>query len=223
MENWTEKVIPTLNLTNTKTLRLMDTVQLLEEENVDGAEEEEETKKNELEWDEHVWTSPSNAIKIVEGIKEEIINIIPDEIENIEENTKKYVNEINEIDSQMWDIVKKAKRNRLVFGDRMPMRYFIEEFNLNASGAFNGCSTETEPSTRTISYLIELVKKEEIPVILYIENGNEKVAKLIARETGTDVMEIQTLHTISREDFENGETYVTLMKKNLSVLKKALQ
>jgi len=139
------------------------------------------------------------------------------------ENQERLLNQIEKLDSDMWKIVNNAKRTRLVFGDRMPVRYMLEEFGLTASGAFNGCSTETEPSTKTMTYLIELVKREEIPVVLYIENGNTKVANIIAEETGAKAIQIQTLHTISNEDYNNGETYVTLMNRNLDVLRQALQ
>ena len=105
----------------------------------------------------------------------------------------------------------------------MPMQYFLNEFGLTASAAFNGCSTETEPGTKTITYLVKKVKEENIPVVLYIELSTGKTAKAIAEETGATEMQIQTLHNISKEDFNNGETYVSLMTRNLDVLKKALQ
>lgn len=221
MENWTEQVIPTLDLSRTKLLKIMDTVDLLEEEHIDGVEEEEH--HHELEWDEHVWTSPLNAIKIMEAIEQELEEIDKENASIFKENSQEYISQIEQLDNEIWDIVNNAKRKRLVFGDRMPVRYLIEEFGLSVSGAFNGCSTETEPSTKTMTYLINLVRAEQIPVILYIENGNSKVANIIAEETGTEAIQIQTLHTISSDDYNNGETYVTLMNRNLDVLKKALQ
>ena len=221
MENWTEQVIPTLDLQKTKLLRIMDTVNLLEEEHVDGVKEEEH--QHELAWDEHVWTSPANAVKIVQAIKLELAKIDTENENIFMENSKEYIKQIEKLDNDIWEIVNNAKRKRLVFGDRMPVRYMLEEFGLTASGAFNGCSTETEPSTKTMTYLIDLVNKEEIPVVLYIENGNTKVANIIAEETGTKAIQIQTLHTISSEDYNNEETYVTLMNRNLEVLKQALQ
>ena len=222
MENWTEQVIPTLDLSRTKLLRIMDTVNLLKEEHVDGVEEDE-NHHHELAWDEHVWTSPANAIKIMEAIEIELEKIDIENTAKFKENAENYIKQIEKLDNDIWQIVNNAKRTRLVFGDSMPVRYMLEEFKLSASGAFNGCSTETEPSTKTLTYLIDLVKKEKIPVVLYIENGNSKVANIIAQETGARVMQIQTLHTISSEDYNNGETYVTLMTRNLEVLKQALQ
>lgn len=221
MENWTEQVIPTMDLSNTKLIKLMDTVELFKEEQVDGAEEDEEHE--ELAWDEHVWTSPKNAIKMLESLELALEEIDNEEKAIFKQNADNYKKQIEKLDEDIWDIVKNAKRERLVFGDRMPIRYFLEEFGIKASGAFNGCSTETEPSTKTLTYLINLVREENIPVVLYIENGNSKVANIISRETGAKAIQMQTLHSISNEDYKNGETYVTLMNRNLDVLKAALQ
>lgn len=221
MENWTEQVIPTMDLSNTKLIKLMDTVELYKEEHIEGVEDEEEHE--ELAWDEHVWTSPKNAIKMLESLELGLEEIDNKEKEIFRQNTNNYKKQIEKLDEDIWDIVENAKRKRLVFGDRMPIRYFLEEFGLKASGAFNGCSTETEPSTKTLAYLINLIKEENIPVVLYIENGNSKVANIISKETGAKAMQIQTLHSISNYDYKNGETYVTLMNRNLEVLKNALQ
>ena len=107
----------------------------------------------------------------------------------------------------------------------MPMQYFIEEYHLEVEAAFDGCNTDTDPNSRTIASLIDTVKQDNIPVVLYCELGLGKVAKTIATEAenGAIAMQIQTLHNISKTDFENGETWVSLMTKNIEVLKKALQ
>ena len=104
----------------------------------------------------------------------------------------------------------------------MPMQYFLNEYGLKASAAFNGCSTEAEPSAKTIAYLINKVKQENIPVVLYIELSTGKTAKSIAQETNAKALQIQALHNISKDDFKNGETYVSLMERNIDVLKEAL-
>ena len=229
IDNTFSIISSTLDVSKTSLIKLMDCVDLLEEEVVDGAEEHEHEHEHQIgeidnvEWDEHVWTSPQNAIKIMQKIEEKIEELDSSNKEIFKQNSESYINKIQEVDDEIWKIVNNAKRTKLIFGDRMPMKYFLEEFKLNASGAFNGCSTETEPSTRTLSYLIDTVRKENIPVVLYIENGKSKIANIIAEETGAQALQIQTLHTISKEDFEKGENYVTLMQRNLEVLKKALQ
>ena len=227
MEKWTDRVLETLDTSNTKVLRLMDTVTLIEEQEVDGAEVEDDDDhdhdEEEIEYDEHIWASPANAMQIVEAISEELILLNNENKEIYTANADKYMKEIKEVQAEIRKIVDRKVRNRVVFGDRMPMQYFINEFDLEVSAAFNGCSTETEPSSKTIAYLIDTIKKDEIPVVLYIELNSGKVANTIADETGATAMQIQSLHNISKEDFNHGETYVSLMARNLEVLKKALQ
>ena len=141
------------------------------------------------------------------------------------QNAENYIAKIKNVDKQIQEIVDNKKRDRLVFGDKMPMQYFINYYKLQVSAAFSGCSTETEPSSKTIAYLVNKAKEENTPVIIYIELNNGKVANTIANEVGNGckAMQIQTLHNVSKTDFDNGETWVSLMERNLDVLKAALQ
>lgn len=174
-------------------------------------------------FDEHIWTSPENAIKMVKALEKEMEKIDSTNAEKYKANAEKYIKEIQEVDKEIKNIVDNKKRDRLVFGDKMPMQYFMNYYGLKVSAAFMGCSTETEPSAQTIAYLVNKVKEEKIPVILYIELGNGKVADTVAKEAGNcKTMQIQTLHNVSKDDFEKGKTWVSLMKENINVLKEAL-
>lgn len=228
MEQWVDKVLETdtINKEATTLIQVTESVETIEEQEVDGAEEEEHHHDEEHEegaFDEHIWTSPSNAIKMVEYLNEKFANLDSNNKEEYQKNTDNYIKQIKDLRTKIQEIVDNKKRNRLVFGDKMPMQYFLNEFGLTASAAFNGCSTEAEPGTKTITYLVSKVKEENIPVVLYIELSTGKTAKSIANETGAKSMQIQTLHNISKDDFKNGETYVSLMTRNLQVLKEALQ
>lgn len=223
-ESWSEKILDALDESDVKIICIADNVEKIKEQEIDGAEHEE-NDEDEGAFDEHIWTSPSNAIAMVNLLEKEIEELDNENIEKYKENAEKYIEQIKSVDKQIQEIVDDKVRNRLVFGDKMPMQYFISYYGLDVSAAFSGCSTETDPSASTIAYLVNVVKKEKIPVVLYIEMGNEKVANIIADEVGGDckAMQIQTLHNVSKEDFENGETWVTLMQRNLKVLKNALQ
>ena len=224
IEPWSEKVVKTLQ-NDVKTVRLVDCINLKEEVKIDGTTEEEhdhDEEVNEREYDEHIWSSTENAIKMINYITDNLKKLDDENSAFYEQNSLSYIKEIEKVTDEINDTVKNSKRKRLVFGDKMPMQYFIEQFGLEVSSAFNGCSEETVPSTATVAYLVALVKKEKIPVILYIELSSGKVAKTIAEETGTKVLQIQTLHNVSKDDFENGETYVSLMRRNINVLKEAL-
>ena len=232
MEKWSDKVLNSLEDRGNKIICIADDVETIEEKDVDGAEDEEEhdhenedDEHEEGAFDEHIWTSPSNAIKMVQTLEKAMEEIDSENANKYKANSEKYIAQIKEVDKKIQNIVDNKKRDRLVFGDKMPMQYFIEYYKLKVSAAFNGCSTETEPSASTIAYLENKVKEEKIPVVLYVELNPGKVAKTIATEAGNgcEAMQIQALHNVSLDDFQNGETWVSLMERNVDVLKKALQ
>lgn len=245
MEKWSDKVVDSLDTTGTEIICIADFVETMEEKEVDGAEEHEHDHDHEDEeehheegeehheeheheheegaFDEHIWTSPENAIKMVNALEKAMEKIDNENATKYKENADKYIAGIKDVDSRIQNIVDNRKRNRLIFADKMPMQYFIDYYKLEVSAAFDGCSTEVDPSAKTIAYLQNKVKEEKIPVILYIELNPGTVAKTIADETGAKAMQIQTLHNVSLDDFNKGETWVSLMTRNIDVLKKALQ
>ena len=225
MEKWSDKVLDSIDTTHSKVICIADFVETIKEQEIDGAEAEDEEEEEEGSFDEHIWTSPANAIKMVEALEQAMEKIDNENSETYKKNSENYITQIKDLDKQIQEIVDNKVRNRLIFGDKMPMQYFINYYNLKVSAAFSGCSTETEPSAATIAYLVNKAKEEQIPVILYIELNNGKVAKTIADEVGNGckAMQIQSLHNVSLDDFNAGETYITLMNRNMEVLKKALQ
>lgn len=223
IEQWANKVMEAIDTNNQKVICISDQVEKIEEQEVDGVEHEEEHEEGAF--DEHIWTSPSNAISMVNNLEKAMEDINPSKKDIYRENAQKYIEEIKNVDKQIKEVIDNKVRNRLIFGDKMPMQYFISYYNLEVSAAFNGCSTETEPSSKTVAYLVNRVKEEKIPVVLYIELSTAQVAQAIANEAGNGckIMQIQTLHNVSKIDFDNQETWVSLMKKNVDVLKTALQ
>ena len=224
-DDWINNILNDIKLEKTKVIKLMDIVDLKEEELVEGMEseeEEEEEEEEETEYDEHVWTSPVNATKIIDKISKEIIELDSDNKELYEKNTKEYVEKINEIDSEIRNVVNNSKRKEIIVGDRFPLRYFVDEYNIKYYAAFLGCSEQNEASAKTISFLIDKVKEDKIPVIFHIELSDKKIAKTISDATGSKVLEFNSAHNISQKDFDKGITYVDIMKNNVEVLKEAL-
>jgi len=216
-DEWVEKIIK--DIKNTKIIKMMDLVDKKEEEIVEGMENED---NEEIEYDEHVWTSPVNAIKIIENITDNIIQKDEKNKEIYENNSENYINEIKNIDSNIRQIVNTSKRKELIFADRFPARYFTDEYNLKYYAAFKGCAEETEASAKTIAFLIDKVKKDNIPAVFKIEMSNGKLASQIAKETNTKVLEFNSAHNITKNEFESGKTYVDIMKDNAKALKEAL-
>ncbi len=217
-DEWVAGVLNNINPSETMIIKLMDLVDTVIEEHVEGMEDIEENE----EYDEHVWTSPINAIKITKKLADEVISIDEWNKELYESNRDSYVKELENIDNEIKDIVKNAKRKEIIFGDRFPFRYFVEEYKLTYYAAFPGCSEASEASAKTISFLINKIKEDKIPVIFHIELSNNKIADTIAKETGVKILEFNSAHNITKSDFDNGITYVDIMENNIKVLKEAL-
>ena len=248
---WVEDILESMPDNGRKTLKLVDCVDTVEEEHVEGMKEErghdhedhddhddhdaeheedeadhEEHGQEEIhsvhEIDEHVWTSPLNAIKIVEQIKEELCEIDPENASDYEENAEAYVAQLNELDREFQDVVDHSKRKLMIFGDRFPFRYFAEEYGLDYYAAFSGCASDTEPSAATMAFLINKVRDENIKTVLKMELSNENIAKAIAEATNADVKEFYSCHNLTAEQFADGETYLSLMEKNVETLREVL-
>ena len=226
-DTWVNGVLSGLDK-SVNTFRMMDYVTLYEEELVAGMqpEEEEEAASTdataEKEWDEHVWTAPVNAISIVKAMTAELVQIDPANASTYQANSDAYVAQLEALDQSFWDVVNTAARKTVVFADRFPVRYFVEEFGLNYYAAFPGCSAETEASAATIASLIDHVKSESIPVVFYIEMSNQQMADTVAEATGAKTMLFHTCHNVTKAEFESGATYLSLMQNNVLALQKAL-
>jgi zinc transport system substrate-binding protein len=219
---WVDRILDSMDISKMKVIRMMDEVNVVEEEVVEGMEEEAEEEEG-VAYDEHVWTSPQNAVRIVEAITETLCKVDTANADSYRQNADDYIAQIVELDSEFQTIVNNAKRKTIIFGDRFPFRYFADAYGLAYFAAFPGCSTETECSAATIAFLINKVKAEKIPVVFHIELGNERMADTIAEETGAEKLLLHACHNISKRDFENGITYVDLMRQNVENLRRALQ
>ncbi len=218
-DSWIEDVLKDIDTKKTKIIKMMDYVNLFEEEHIQGMETIEEDEK---ELDEHIWTSPKNVIEIIIKLKEEIKLIDQENSTKYENNANEYIKELEQINNDFEEIVNNAKRKEQIFGDRFPFRYFVEQYGLTYYAAFPGCSEQTEASAKTIAFLIDKVKTDNIPVVFHIELSNGKIANTISKETGAKVLELHSAHNISQKDFDSGITYIDIMRKNITALKEAL-
>ena len=213
-EQWAKTLItPELN-----TIYMMDCVDTVEE-SADGIYNAED---GEPELDEHVWTSPLNAIKISEEICNALCKLDTDNAEAYKTNFTAYKAQLMALDREFRQVIKNSGKHTLVFADRFPMRYFALEYGLNCYAAFPGCSSETEPSAKTVAYLIDRVREDKIPAVLYMEFSNQKMADVICEDTGCKKLPFYSAHSVSAEQFEQGVSYLDLMRINLNSLKEAL-
>ncbi len=181
----------------------------------DGHEED-------IEYDEHIWTSPVNAMALCRAICDTLCEADPDNADGYRARLEGYLDELQALDHTFRDIVDGAARRLVVFGDRFPLLYFCKEYDLDYRAAFHGCAGDTEPSLATLKYLIDLVGAEHIPVVYTIELSSQKVANAIAETTGAQVRTFHSCQTVSRAEFDSGATYISLMTANAAVLKEGL-
>lgn len=172
--------------------------------------------------DEHVWTSPENEIAIIQALCEKIASLDEDNREVYESNAASYIEDIREVQGTIRDIVENGMRREIIVADRFPLLYFVTEFSLDYYAAYPGCSSESEPSAKTVAFLIDKVREDGIPVVLHMELANTLLSEVVAEETGAAVMEFSSCHNVSKRVFDSGVTYVDLMRQNAAVLKEAL-
>lgn len=219
-EVWADDVLRSVKNEKIKAIRLMDYITPVEE--IHDTSEGEEHGHDETEFDEHIFTSLKNAEILLDEISSVICEADKANSEIYKKNASEYMIKIKELDEQFTELVNNAERKTVVFGDRFPFRYFAEDYGLECHAAFSGCSSETEASSATMSYLIDIVKKENIPVVFYIEFSAKTIADKIADATGTKTSLLHSCHNISKEDLQNNVTYVDLMTKNYKNLSEAI-
>ncbi|MBQ4085405.1 MAG: zinc ABC transporter substrate-binding protein [Clostridia bacterium] len=222
-DTWAQKILSGLDTSGMQIVRLMEIVEPCVSEHHHADEEgHEDHEEHAHEYDEHVWTSPMNAMAIVSAIAEALSQADPANADAYAANAAAYNAQIAQVDEEIRAIVSGAVRKELVFGDRFPFLYFANEYGLDWESAFPGCSTDAEVSAATVAALIEKVKQMQMPVVFYIELSTHRIADTICEATGAQGMLLHSCQNVTREEFEAGETYVSLMQKNCVTLREAL-
>ncbi|MDR0868393.1 MAG: metal ABC transporter substrate-binding protein [Planctomycetota bacterium] len=219
-DTWIKSVLQSLDGKKFKALSMMEIVEPVAEETVEGMQAEAE---EEVEYDEHVWTSPRNAKKIAQAISAALCELDAASADFYRERTAAYAAQLDQLDADFAEAVKNGKRKVLIFGDRFPFRYFVDAYGLKYFAAFPGCSTETEASAKTVAFLMRKVRDEKIPVVFYLEMSNQKMADTIVEATGAKKLLFHACHNIGKKEWLSGVTYLDLMRQNLKNLRAALE
>ena len=191
-----------------------------EDKDHDHAKEGEE-----VEYDEHVWLSLKNAQKLVMDIEADIESLDPDNAADYAANAKAYVQKLDELDKEYQKAVDESSSKYILVGDRFPFRYLVDDYGLKYSAAFVGCSAETEASFDTITFLSGKLDELGLKNVVTIENSDQKIAKTIIENTKNKdqgLVVLNSLQSVSQKEIDGGLTYLSVMKDNLEVLKKAL-
>ena len=230
-DEWVEDVLEDADNENMVALSLLNVLgeDAVEEEMVEGMEEEdhdhEEEEEHEHEFDEHVWLSLKNAAVFCEVISEELAYIDPDNGDIYRENAKNYIEQLNKLDKEYENTVLNASKKTVLFGDRFPFRYLVNDYGIDYYAAFSGCSAESEASFETVAFLANKVNDLGLNYVLTIENSNQSIAQTIIENTdekNQQTLILNSMQSLTKEDADNGKTYLSIMEDNLNTLRDAL-
>ncbi len=219
-DTWVDTILESVDVSKKTVIKMMDCVEGLSEEH--HHHEHEENHAPVAEYDEHIWTSPVNAKKVTSVILDAVTELNQPKKEMYQSNAQRYLTELDRLDREFREIVAKGDTRTMIFGDRFPFRYFAEEYGLSYYAAFSGCSGATEPAAKTVAFLIDKVKDEEISNTFYIEFSNQRIAKTIEEETGAKPLLFHSCHNLTATEMKQGVTYLDLMWQNSRNLKEAL-
>lgn len=233
-DEWVEDALRNAANGNMKVINLLEVLgdSVKTEEIVEGMQEEEhehedaEEHEHEEEADEHVWLSLKNAKMLVRVISKALQELDPDSKDIYAANADAYVKKLSALDAEYQAAVDAASNKTILFGDRFPFRYLVDDYGLRYYAAFVGCSAETEAGFETISFLAKRVDELKLPCVLTIEGAQHKIAETIVRNTTAKnqrVLTMDSMQSTTSKDVKNGTTYLSVMEKNLSVLKEALR
>lgn len=245
-DEWLEDALDSAQNENMRTINLMDVLadSLKEEETVegmqghshghgeahdheeDGEHEHDHEETHDAEYDEHVWTSLRNAAVVCDAIAETLGEMDSANKSVYQKNVEDYKARLTALDEEFQKTVGEAGHRTLVFADRFPFRYFVDDYGLDYYAAFSGCSAESEASFKTITFLAEKLDELETETVLTIEKSDDRIAKTVIENTKTKDQKIRILNSmqaITSEEIAEGADYLSLMKENLNVLKEALQ
>ncbi|MCQ2473990.1 MAG: metal ABC transporter substrate-binding protein [Saccharofermentans sp.] len=222
-DEWVADVLKEAVNKNMLTINLIDVLgdQVKEEEVVEGMEGEADGAL-----DEHIWLSLKNAEIIVGKIAESIETLDSNNADIYKQNAASYIDKLNSLDAKYAEAVENANTKTLLFADRFPFRYLVDDYGLDYYAAFGGCSAETEASFETVTFLAKKIDELSIKTVLTIDGSDSKIAETIVSNTVSKDQQILTLDSIQsvkRSDINSGMTYLSIMESNLAVLKEALK
>lgn len=219
-EKWVDTILSSVE-SDVKTVKMMDVVELYEEEH-EHSEDEHNHEHETTEYDEHVWTSPENAIIICDEICKALTEIDSENADEYNANNERYAEALKNLSEEIRETVSTSKNDSIAIADRFPMRYFCEEYNINYIAAFPGCSAQAEANPVSIANIKNYIRENAIDVVFKVDLSTGLVAETVSELTGAEIMTLYSCHVISLEDYENGETYISLMERNLNSVKTAL-
>lgn len=228
-DQWIEDALKSAANPDIKTINLMETLKdfIKEEETVEGMQEKHHShEEDEKEYDEHVWTSLRNASAAAEVIADTLAELDPENSDIYKENLRSYQGELSSLDNEYQKTVDQSTHKTLLFADRFPFRYLVDDYGISYYAAFSGCSAESEASFKTITFLAEKVDELGLKEVFTIEKSDDRIAETVienTRDKDQKVAVLNSMQSITSEEIVDGTTYLSIMEDNLKVLKAALK
>lgn len=222
MEPWASKIIDNLGGSSVKIVDLSQGITLLtssEEEAHEAEEEADEEIHEEGAYDPHFWLDPNNAKIMVSTLLETLIEIDPENEALFRENADAYLKELNTLDLAFKDLFEKSETQTIYYGGHFAFGYFAEAYGLSTVSPYDGFSPDAEPTPKRIADLIDAMDQAKFKVIYYEELVDPKIAKLVAQETGAEMVLLHGSHNLSKDELESGIGYMEIMQQNLEKLK----
>lgn len=174
------------------------------------------------EYDPHIWTSPVYAMQMVENIVDALMEKDPQHAEEYRQRADEYIDKLAEVDAAFRQVSEESACRTIFFGGRFAMTYFVREYDFDCVSAYHDCSAESEPSISSVMRMIDEIKESGAKAVYYEELADPKVARTIAEETGVKLLLLHSAHNVSRQEYENGVTYLDIMWNNVEKLKEGL-
>lgn len=237
MEPWAERIVKSVDSKKVRVLDASKNINLIKSEDDDDDEEHDEEEKHEHnyeenhyhneehhhEFDPHIWLNPQNAIVMINTITDEFCSIDAENESYYKKNAEELIAQINELDIEIQQTIDSSSKNKIAFGGTFAYAYFVNKYKLEYVTAYHSCGESAEPSVAKVKEVIDYMKSNDIKVVFYQEASSGKIADSIAAETGAQKLVFHTIHNATQSEINNGETYLSLMRKNLENLKIALQ
>lgn len=235
-DGWVDDALKEAVNPDMRAVNMMEAVseRLVEEEHVEGGSGHDDhdhsshdsEAQEEHEYDEHVWLSIRNAELIVEEISAQLASMDREHADLYRRNSERYIAELSALDAQYTKTVSESSEKTLLFADRFPFRYFVEDYGLDYYAAFNGCSAETEASFGTVAFLINKLNELNLGAVIVLDGSDDRLAQVIIENTKTgnqQILELNSMQSVSRRDIKAGISYLDVMEGNLNILRQALE
>lgn len=217
-ESWVDGILASMDLENKKILRLIEYIDISHNHHHSHHHDHGHSHHHDI--DEHIWTSPYNAALMVQAIADILAEADEANANYFMQNAANYIRQILDLDAAFKLLAESAEDPTIIVGDRFPFRYFVDRYGISYYSAFEGCGVGLDPSPAIVAQLVNVVRERSAEYIFHIESSRQNITDIIANETGAEALLLHSVQNVSWEEWEAGETYLSLMQENLHNLRR---